>query len=98
MKPKLISIVVNVCRSTTAASTSLIPTSGQYLPRSLRSTLRSGFNRKGLYNINKFPYVLGTEGAGTIVALPSDSSIQNDDEFKKLGLKVGGKIATVSTS
>jgi len=49
--------------------------------------------RKGLYKIDRFPYVLGTEGAGTIAALPSDPSVVNDEEFKKRGFKVGGKVA-----
>ncbi|KAH9835222.1 NAD-P-binding protein [Rhodofomes roseus] len=49
--------------------------------------------RKGLYKIDQFPYVLGTEGAGTVAALPSDPSVVNDEEFKKRGLKVGSKVA-----
>ncbi|KZT70507.1 NAD(P)-binding protein [Daedalea quercina L-15889] len=51
------------------------------------------YYRKGLYKIDKFPYVLGTEGAGTIAALPSDPSITNTEEFNKRGFKVGGKVA-----
>ncbi|GJE89495.1 quinone oxidoreductase [Phanerochaete sordida] len=49
--------------------------------------------RKGLYPAKKFPLILGTEGSGTIVKLPTDEKVLNDPAFKKRGYKVGGRVA-----
>ncbi|OBZ78424.1 putative quinone oxidoreductase [Grifola frondosa] len=51
------------------------------------------YYRKGLYPIASFPQPLGTEGAGTIVGIPSDEAVLNNDEFKKRGYAIGGKAA-----
>ncbi|OJT09584.1 hypothetical protein TRAPUB_13961 [Trametes pubescens] len=50
---------------------------------------------KGLYPIKSFPQILGMEASGTIVSLPTDSVLLEDEEFKKRGLKVGSKVAVV---
>ncbi|KAF8808020.1 NAD(P)-binding protein [Phlegmacium glaucopus] len=50
--------------------------------------------RSGLYKYNAFPAVLGKEAAGTIVALPTDQDVLNNETFKKQGFVVGGKVAT----
>jgi len=47
--------------------------------------------RKGLYPVDKFPYTLGQESAGTVVALPTDEVSLNDEEFKKRNIKLGIK-------
>ncbi|KAF8167495.1 hypothetical protein B0H34DRAFT_792213 [Crassisporium funariophilum] len=51
------------------------------------------YYRTGLYNYKEFPAILGKETAGTIVALPTDSSVLNNDTFKQQGFAVGGKVA-----
>jgi NADPH:quinone reductase len=51
--------------------------------------------RKGLYPVPSLPSGLGKEGAGTIVALPSDPSVLNDPAYKRGNFQVGGKVATV---
>ncbi|CDO73434.1 hypothetical protein BN946_scf185013.g69 [Trametes cinnabarina] len=45
------------------------------------------YYRKGLYPIKSFPQILGMEASGTIVSLPTDSAVLNDDEYKKRGFK-----------
>jgi len=37
--------------------------------------------------------VIGGEGAGTIISLPTDAEVVNNEEYKKRGFKVGGKVA-----
>ncbi|KAL7285067.1 hypothetical protein ACG7TL_000158 [Trametes sanguinea] len=49
--------------------------------------------RKGLYPIKSFPQILGMEASGTIVSLPTDSAVLNDEEYKKRGFKVGSRVA-----
>ncbi|KAI0673801.1 NAD-P-binding protein [Trametes maxima] len=51
------------------------------------------YYRKGLYPIKSFPQVLGMEASGTVVSLPTDPAVLNDEEFKKRGFKVGSKVA-----
>ncbi|KAF9469594.1 hypothetical protein BDZ94DRAFT_1278795 [Collybia nuda] len=51
------------------------------------------YYRKGFYPYKELPAVLGKETAGTIVALPTDPAVLNDETFKKNGFKVGGKVA-----
>ncbi|KAG6899821.1 hypothetical protein C0993_006522 [Termitomyces sp. T159_Od127] len=51
------------------------------------------YYRKGVYPFKEFPAVLGKETAGTIVALPTDEVVLNDETYKKNGYKVGGKVA-----
>jgi NADPH:quinone reductase-like Zn-dependent oxidoreductase len=48
-----------------------------------------------LYPLKEFPAVIGTEAAGTILALPTDSAVLEDPEYKKRGFKVGAKVAVV---
>ena len=52
--------------------------------------------RKGSFPLPSLPAVLGVEGAGKIVALPTDEAVLNSDGFKKRGFTVGGKVAFVS--
>ena len=42
-----------------------------------------------------FPAALGCEGAGTIVSLPTDPKVLENETFKARGLKVGSKVAFV---
>ncbi|GBE89021.1 Probable quinone [Sparassis crispa] len=51
------------------------------------------YYRKGLYPIKTFPFVVGSESAGTIAALPADQSVLADEEFKLREFKIGGKVA-----
>ncbi|EKM61571.1 uncharacterized protein PHACADRAFT_248256 [Phanerochaete carnosa HHB-10118-sp] len=49
--------------------------------------------RKGLYPVKKFPQVLGTEGSGIIVKLPTDEKVLNDAAYKRRGYKIGGRVS-----
>lgn len=49
--------------------------------------------RGGLYKYKSFPAIIGKETSGTILALPTDSAVLNNETFKKQGFKVGGKVA-----
>jgi len=51
------------------------------------------YYRKGLYPLKEFPAVIGTEMAGTILALPTDPATLEDPEYKKRGFTVGAKVA-----
>ncbi|KAG6841743.1 hypothetical protein C0991_007629, partial [Blastosporella zonata] len=51
------------------------------------------YYRKGIYPYKDFPAILGKETAGTIIALPTDEAVLNDETYKKNGFKVGGKVA-----
>ena len=51
--------------------------------------------RKGLYNIKAFPQIIGNEASGTIVALPTDPAVLNDERFKTRRYKVGQRVAVV---
>ncbi|KAF8973480.1 hypothetical protein BDZ97DRAFT_1775431 [Flammula alnicola] len=51
------------------------------------------YYRQGLYKYQGFPAILGKETAGTIVALPTDNAVLNNETFKGQGFKVGGKVA-----
>ena len=53
------------------------------------------FLSKGLYPVAQFPSILGREAAGVIIALPTDESVLNDEEYKLRGLKIGSKVAVV---
>lgn len=44
------------------------------------------------------PAILGGESAGTIVALPTDRDVLNNETFKKQGYAIGGKVAVVRPS
>ncbi|KAG6831968.1 hypothetical protein H0H87_003303 [Tephrocybe sp. NHM501043] len=48
---------------------------------------------KGIYPYKEFPAVLGKETAGTIIALPTDEAVLNDETYKKNDFRVGGKVA-----
>ncbi|EMD31877.1 hypothetical protein CERSUDRAFT_88457 [Gelatoporia subvermispora B] len=54
------------------------------------------YYRKGLYPIHHFPQALGTEGAGTIVGLPTDEALLQDGEYKKRNFHIGQKVAVYS--
>ncbi|EKM60037.1 uncharacterized protein PHACADRAFT_250906 [Phanerochaete carnosa HHB-10118-sp] len=49
--------------------------------------------RKGLYPVKKFPQILGTEGSGIIVKLPTNETVLNDVAYKRRGYKIGGRVA-----
>ncbi|GJE89485.1 quinone oxidoreductase [Phanerochaete sordida] len=51
------------------------------------------YMRKGLYPVTSFPYVLGTEGSGTVVALPTDPKVLDDPHYKARGYKIGQRVA-----
>ncbi|GLB43603.1 putative zinc-binding dehydrogenase [Lyophyllum shimeji] len=51
------------------------------------------YYRKGIYPYKKFPATLGKETAGTIVALPTDEAVLNNETYKKNNFTVGGKVA-----
>lgn len=51
------------------------------------------YYRKGLYAVPSFPAVLGSEAAGTIIALPTDPELLNDPKFQRRGYKLGGRVA-----
>lgn len=55
------------------------------------------YHRAGLYPAKSFPVRLGTESSGTIVKLPSDEIVLNDEQYKKRGFLAGGKVAVVRT-
>jgi len=43
--------------------------------------------------LKEFPAAIGKETAGTIIALPTDPEVLNDETFKKNGFQIGGKVA-----
>ncbi|TFK41971.1 hypothetical protein BDQ12DRAFT_663251 [Crucibulum laeve] len=51
------------------------------------------YYREGLYKYPSFPGIIGKETSGTIVALPTDETVLNNETYKKNGFKVGGKVA-----
>lgn len=54
------------------------------------------YYRKGLYPIPSLPHPIGTEGAGIIVALPTDEAVLGDEEYQKRDFKIGQKVAVYS--
>ncbi|KAI0072066.1 NAD-P-binding protein [Panus rudis PR-1116 ss-1] len=52
--------------------------------------------RQGLYPVKSFPAQFGTEAAGTIVSLPSDESVLNDEEYKLRGFAPGAKVVALT--
>ncbi|KAF7303127.1 NAD(P)-binding protein [Mycena kentingensis (nom. inval.)] len=46
----------------------------------------------GLYSV-PVPYAIGSETAGTIVALPTDPAVLNDPEYKKRNFTVGARVS-----
>ncbi|KAG6810642.1 hypothetical protein H0H92_011021 [Tricholoma furcatifolium] len=52
------------------------------------------YYRGGIYKYKELPAVLGKETSGTILALPTDEAVLNDETYKKNGFKVGGKVAS----
>ena len=53
--------------------------------------------RKGAFPmpIPPLPQPLGSEAAGTIVALPTDESVLSDEEYKLRGFRLGARVALV---
>lgn len=51
--------------------------------------------RKGLYPIKKFPQILGHEASGTVVALPTDEAVLNNEYYKGRNYKIGGRVILV---
>lgn len=59
---------------------------------------RQNFNpahRSGLYPLKEFPSVIGKETTGTIIALPTDPVVLNNETYKKNNFTVGQKVAVV---
>ena len=56
------------------------------------------YMRKGLYPAKSFPFRIGQESSGTVVRLPEDSSLVQDEQFKKRGIQVGAKVIAVSAT
>lgn len=52
------------------------------------------YYRKGFYPYKELPATLGKETAGTVVALPTDEAVLNNETYKKNNFKVGGKVAS----
>jgi hypothetical protein len=53
------------------------------------------YYRSGLYKFKELPAVLGSEAAGTIVSLPTDQDVLNNETYKQQDFVVGGKVAVV---
>lgn len=53
--------------------------------------------RTGLYP-TPLPAVVGSEAAGTIIALPTDPAVLNHPEYKGRGYSIGAKAIIVSTT
>lgn len=45
----------------------------------------------------RFPFTLGVEATGTIVKLPSDTQVLNNQDYKIRGLRVGAPVIAVSS-
>ncbi|KAG6859641.1 hypothetical protein C0995_006348 [Termitomyces sp. Mi166 len=88
-KPEPGSIVIKVGEFKVDNFSSLIAIQVEYLGINFIDV----YYRKGLYPYKELPAVLGKETAGTIVALPTDKAVLNDETFKKNRFKVGGKVA-----
>ncbi|KZT43889.1 NAD(P)-binding protein [Sistotremastrum suecicum HHB10207 ss-3] len=58
---------------------------------------RDTYVRTGLYPSSTFPVILGQEAAGTVVALPTDQKLLESEAFKRKGLSIGSRVATVAT-
>jgi D-arabinose 1-dehydrogenase-like Zn-dependent alcohol dehydrogenase len=52
-------------------------------------------DREGIYPASGFPFVIGKEASGIVVALPTDESVLNDPDYKKRGYKEGSRVAVV---
>ena len=50
---------------------------------------------KGLYTAPSYPQILGNEGSGFIVKLPTDENVLNDPRFKVRNYRVGSKVVIV---
>lgn len=48
--------------------------------------------REGIYPIFGFPYTIGIEAAGTILALPASKEVLNNGEYQSRNFKVGDKV------
>ncbi|KAG2155733.1 hypothetical protein DEU56DRAFT_768944 [Suillus clintonianus] len=51
------------------------------------------YYREGIYPASHFPFVIGKEASGVVVALPTDESVLNDPDYKKRGYKEGSRVA-----
>lgn len=51
------------------------------------------YYRSGTYKLPQLPGALGKETAGTIIALPTDPAVLDNEIYKRKGLVVGGKVA-----
>lgn len=52
-------------------------------------------DREGVYPVSGFPFVIGKEASGVVVALPTDESVLNNPDYKKRGYKEGSRVAVV---
>ena len=48
------------------------------------------------YPLPPFPFSLGVECVGIIVALPTDQEALSDEEYRVRGFAVGSRVASVS--
>ncbi|KAG1820321.1 uncharacterized protein BJ212DRAFT_1478448 [Suillus subaureus] len=48
---------------------------------------------EGIYKASGFPFVIGEEASGVVVALPTDEPVLNDPDYKKRGYKEGSRVA-----
>lgn len=51
------------------------------------------YYRAGLYQYKQLPATIGKETSGTIVALPTDPAVLNDETYKSRRYAIGGKVA-----
>ncbi|THH32585.1 hypothetical protein EUX98_g1603 [Antrodiella citrinella] len=49
--------------------------------------------RTGIYPVAKWPYILGGEASGTIVALPTDPAVLENPDYKLRNFSVGQRVA-----
>lgn len=52
-----------------------------------------GHRRKGIYPTKSFPAIVGTEAAGVIVGLPTDSAVLDNPDYRRRAFEKGGKVA-----
>ncbi|EGN93658.1 hypothetical protein SERLA73DRAFT_189395 [Serpula lacrymans var. lacrymans S7.3] len=50
------------------------------------------YYRQGIYPVSSFPFVLGKETAGIVVALPTDDTVLSDPDYQKRGYRVGSRV------
>lgn len=61
-------------------------------------SILTDYNRAGTYvaSASDFPVVLGSELSGTVVALPTDTTVLANADYQKRGYQIDGKVVGVS--